>query len=128
MESDDRHGREYGWLRLAREICEGQKTHISLIVQNRDKIQEQKTLRGQLQFANPFILLVGEGGFEPPTSYSRSRRANQSALLPEKCANFLGYNISSRGTRKEIEQNSRHLAYVNLFCYTHVVNRNFGSR
>ena len=27
--------------------------------------------------------LVGKGGFEPPTSCSRSMRANQAALLPE---------------------------------------------
>jgi hypothetical protein len=28
------------------------------------------------------FILVGKGGFEPPTSCSRSMRANQTALLP----------------------------------------------
>ena len=33
--------------------------------------------------------MVGARGFEPPTSYSRSRRANQTALRPDSAKNYI---------------------------------------
>ncbi len=43
---------------------------------------------GKLEMGQGRFDLVGERGFELPTSVSRTRRANQAALLPEILFNF----------------------------------------
>ena len=47
-------------------------------------------------------MMVGASGFEPPTSWSRTRRASQAALRPElycRCSNSLRWIDTTRNRK-----------------------------
>src|SRR5467141_1039337 len=68
--------------------------------------------------------MVGASGFEPPTSWSRTRRASQAALRPElccRCCNSLRWIDTTRNRKVQTITNARtrqsgevqlHLIYV----------------
>ena len=68
--------------------------------------------------------MVGASGFEPPTSWSRTRRASQAALRPElycRCSNSLRWIGTTRNGKVQTITNARrqhsgeiqlHLIYV----------------
>ncbi len=49
----------------------------------KDYLTMELLMVGAERFARPGIInLIGEEGFEPSTSWSRTKRASQAALLP----------------------------------------------
>ena len=57
--------------------------------------------------------MVGERGFEPPALASRTLRANQAALLPDKTLNFMAYCNYQRPERCALTR----LRYSPLLTY-----------
>jgi hypothetical protein len=52
---------------------------------------------------DPLIKAIGESGFEPPTSCSQGRRANQAALLPDDIDFYKG-DLTNQIPKKSVNK------------------------